>query len=187
MTAPLAICAPLVYGGVSWMYRSATTLAETTTALALAATGTPPLTVIVTLTDLPSGWTESMVPTCRPSIRTVDPGYTPMAWLKYAVICLDGGPDVTTSATEMIAITTAIAASTVILARVVAGISRWRRLSSITDHPPVSGARIRSTAPWPAASTTSAPGRTGRRRTSGRCRERCRAASSTGRPATAPW
>ena len=63
-----------MYGGVSWMYRSATTLGEITTAPAFAGTGTPEFSVIVTLTLVPSGVTEFTVPTGTPSIRTVEPG-----------------------------------------------------------------------------------------------------------------
>ena len=56
------------------MYRSDTTLGATTTALASAGTGTPEFTVMVTLTPVPWGWTESTVPTGTPSTRTVEPG-----------------------------------------------------------------------------------------------------------------
>ena len=59
---------------MSCTYRSDTTLAATTTALASAGTGTPEFTVMVTLTSVPWGWIESTVPTGTPSTRTVEPG-----------------------------------------------------------------------------------------------------------------
>src|SRR5690242_1036632 len=43
---------------------------------------------MVTLTSVPWGWTESTVPTGTPSTRTVEPGYTTIASLKYAVTCM---------------------------------------------------------------------------------------------------
>ena len=59
---------------MSWIYRSDTTLAATSTAFASAGTATPEFTVMVTLTCVPWGWIASTVPTGTPSTRTVDPG-----------------------------------------------------------------------------------------------------------------
>ena len=51
-------------------------------AVALAGTGTPEFTDMVTLTWVPSGCTALTVPTGTPSTRTVDPGKTLIASLK---------------------------------------------------------------------------------------------------------
>src|SRR5204863_3329967 len=71
---------------VSCTDRSATTLGATTTAPVSGATGVSALMWNTTSTSWPRGVTESTAPTFTPSTCTSDPGYTPTARLKYAVI-----------------------------------------------------------------------------------------------------
>ena len=73
------------------------------------------------------------MPTDTPSTRTVDPGYTPMVLVKYAVTCVPGLPEVSTSPAEI----SAMAAATAVIAMILAPPGRGGQpVADMSQHQP---------------------------------------------------
>src|SRR5918992_1552645 len=102
------------------MYRSLTRLGATTTACTSAGISTPSCTVRSTRTTAPCGSTRSIRPTPTPSTLISEPGYTPTALAKYAVILVPDAGVVAHHSAPTISNTSTQPAATIVAARTLA-------------------------------------------------------------------